>query len=300
MKLTPKPVARRLADLTPLEVNARFMPQETYQRLVDNLRADGALTSTPLIYAGDGEYPTGHELILSGNHRVAAAVDAGIEEGWCLLVDQHIPNARQRALQLSHNAIEGQDDLAILKQLYESIDDIDLRGYAGLDDKTLELLDKVDLESLSEANLDFHTVQLVFLPAEADTARAALDTLTRSVDETWLAAYRDYNQVLDSLASAHSSHNIGNVATALGVLIALVERHLTDLQDGYLAPESPEPRHKGHVGLEVVFGSRTVPAATAAALTRALRAAVDSGTVEPGKPWQLLDQMLADYLDTRP
>ncbi len=299
MKLTPKPVQRRLADLTPLETNARYMAQETYQRLVDNLRADGALTSTPLIYAGDGEYPEGHELILSGNHRVAGAIDADIEQGWCLLIDQHIPNARQRALQLSHNAIEGEDDLAILKQLYEEIDDVDLRGYAGLDDKTLELLDKVDLESLSEANLDFHTISLVFLPNEADAARDALDSLSKAVDETWLAAYGDYNKVLDVLASAHSSHNVGNVATALGVLIALTERHLTDLQDGYLAPNSDEPLHKGHVGFEVALGSRTVPATTATALTKALRTAVDSGQVEADKPWQLLDAMIADWMDVR-
>lgn len=298
MKLETTVVRRQLADLTLLDLNARFMRQETYQRLVDNLREDGCLTSTPLIYSG-GEYDAGRELVLSGNHRVQAAIDAGIVEADFLLIEQPLPKARQTALQLSHNAIEGEDDLAILKQLYEGIDEIDWRGYAGLDDKTLELLDKIDLESLSEANLDFHTVSLVFLPPEADVARDALESLGKAVDETWVAAYRDYNLVLDALASAHSSHNVGNVATALGVLVALTERHLTDLQEGYLSPDQPEPLHKGHVGLEVVFGTRTVPAATAAALTRALKTASDSGEIEPGKPWQLLDAMIADWMDVR-
>lgn len=296
MKLQPKPVTRRLADLTLLEVNARYMTKEKYDRLVSNLAEDGALTSTPLIYGGDGEYLEGHELVLSGNHRVMAAMDAGLEEATFLLIEQRLPKAKQVALQLSHNAVEGEDDLAVLKQIYDSIDDIDARAYAGLDDKTLDLLDKVETQSLSEANLAFHTVSLVFLPDEADAARDALDSLSRAVDETWLAAYADYNKVLDALASAHASHNIGNVATALGVLVALTERHLTDLQDGYLDP-SGEPRHSGHVGLEVVFGTRTVPAATAAALTRALKHAVADGTVESGKPWQLLDKMLAEYND---
>jgi hypothetical protein len=293
----PVPVRRRLADLTLLDVNARYMPKEVYDRLVENLRQDGHLTSTPLIYSG-GEYENGHELVLSGNHRVVAGMDAGIEEAWFLLVEQPLPKARQIALQLSHNAIEGQDDLAILKQLYESIDDIDTRAYAGLDDKTLELLDKIDLDGLSEANLDFHTVSLVFLPHEADAARAALETLGKGADETWLCAYRDYQATLDALASAHSAYNVGNVATALGLLVALTERHITDLQAGYLTPDGIEPRHKGHVGLEVVLGSRTVPAGTAAALTRALKTAVDSSKVEAGKPWQLLDIMIADWLDT--
>lgn len=295
MKLDTEIVRRPLRELTSLQVNARFMRQETYQRLVDNLREDGELTSTPLIYSG-GEYDEGAELILSGNHRVKAAIDAGIEHADCKLITQPLPQARQTALQLSHNAIEGEDDLAILKQLYEGIDEVDWRGYAGLDDKTLELLDKVELDSLSEANLDFHTVQLVFLPPEADAARTALDSLTRSVDETWLAAYADSNKVLDALASAHSSHNIGNVATALGVLVALTDAHLDELQDGYLEPHSSEPSHKGHVGLEVVFGTRTVPAATAAGLTKALKNAVDTGEVEQAKPWQFLDKLLAEYL----
>jgi len=293
----PLPVRRRLTDLTLLDVNARYMTKEQFDRLVSNIRTDGALTSTPLIYSGAGEYAEGHELVLSGNHRVQAGIAADLEEAWFLLVTDDLPKARQLAMQLSHNAIEGDDDLAILKQLYDGIDDIDERAYAGLDDKTLDLLDRIALEPLSEANLSFHTVNLVFLAGEADAARDALDQLGRTSDERWLAAYQDYQPTLDALASAHSAHNVGNVATAMGILVALTERHLTDLQDGYLDPMSTEPRHRGHVGLEVVLGSRTVPAATAAALTRALKAAVDSGTVEPGKPWQLLDQMIADYLD---
>lgn len=41
------------------------------------------------------------------------------------------------AIQLSHNAIVGQDDPDILKKLYDKILDIDLKEYSGLDDKTL-------------------------------------------------------------------------------------------------------------------------------------------------------------------
>ncbi|MCI2421134.1 hypothetical protein MOQ72_27190 [Saccharopolyspora sp. K220] len=63
-----------------MDVNARFMRKETYDRLVADLREDGCLTSVPLIYGGGGEYPEGHELVLSGNHRVMGGIDAGIEE----------------------------------------------------------------------------------------------------------------------------------------------------------------------------------------------------------------------------
>ncbi|GAA0607615.1 hypothetical protein GCM10010174_25980 [Kutzneria viridogrisea] len=294
MKLDPPAVVRRqLKDLTLLDVNARYMRKETYDRLVTNLGEDGYLTSTPLIYSGDGEYAEGHELVLSGNHRVMAALEAGIEEADFLLIRQKLPKDRLTALQLSHNALAGEDDLATLKILYDGIEDIDYRQMAGLDDKTLDLLQQIDLESLSEANLDFQTITIAFLPPEADAARTALESLGKSADETWLAAYADYNPLLDALASAHSAHNVGNVGVALGILIGLAERHLTDLQAGFLVPGSAETRHRGQVGIEVVLGTRTIPAATAAVLTRRLKAAIDAGEVRTDKPWQLLDQLLA-------
>ena len=36
--------------LTLIDVNARFMRKETFDRLVANVRRDGALTSTPLVW----------------------------------------------------------------------------------------------------------------------------------------------------------------------------------------------------------------------------------------------------------
>lgn len=298
MTLKTTLVRRTLADLTPLEVNARYMRKEMFDNLVANLRADGVLTSVPLIYSG-GEYPEGHELILSGNHRVRAALEAGIVEADCMLIEQPLPDAKKLGLQLSHNAIDGEDDLSVLKQLYEAIDTVPERNYAGLDDRTLELMEKVTAESLGEVDLNWHIVQIVFLPPEADKARAALEQLGKSGDERWLAAYKDYEPLLDSLASVHDAHNVGNLATAFGILVELAESHLTDLQEGFIDPDGRETRNHGGVGLEVVLGSRVVPPATAAALTRALRTAINDGKVDPEKPHQLFDLLIANYLDVK-
>ncbi|AHH98891.1 hypothetical protein GCM10010174_47680 [Kutzneria viridogrisea] len=108
------------------------------------------------------------------------------------------------------------------------------------------------------------------LPPDAEAARTALESLGKAADETWLAAYSDYNPLLDALASAH------NVGIALGILIGLA-----DLQAGFLIPGSEETRHRGQVGIEVVLGTRTIPAA---ALTRSLETAVDAGQVEADNP----------------
>jgi len=284
--------------LTLLDVNARFMRKETFDRLVANVRRDGALTSTPLVW---DDAATDRRVVLSGNHRVMAAIEADLPLVDVIVVSQELSRARQVALQLSHNAIEGEDDPATLKRLYEELDDVDWRAYSGLDDKQLDLLAQVDLEGLSEANLDFATVQLVFLPQELDLARVSFDEARKLVlaDQRWMAAYRDYETTLDALGTAHAAHNVGNVATALGLILAVFERHLDELRDGvWYDPASGEPigNPRQLVPLETVLGTRTMPADAAAVLTRAIDRMVRDGDVAADQRWRALELLAADHL----
>ncbi|BCJ61546.1 ParB N-terminal domain-containing protein [Micromonospora endophytica] len=286
------------AALTLLEVNARYMRKETYDRLVANVRRDGALTSTPLVW---NDEPGGRMVVLSGNHRIMAARDAGLDLVDVIVVDQPLTRARQVALQLSHNAIEGEDDPATLKQLYEELDDVDWRAYSGLDDKQLDLLAQVDLEGLSEANLDFATVQLVFLPHELEAARTSLDEARKLVqaDARWLAGYGNYETTLDALATAHGAHNVGNVATALGLILAVFERHLGELRDGvWFDPDTEEPLGAASrlVPIETVIETRSMPADAATVLTRAVNKLVASGEIPADQRWRALELLAADYL----
>lgn len=283
-------------ELTLVEVNARFMRKEVFDRLVANIRRDGALTSTPLVW---NDQATGRMVVLSGNHRIMAAREVGLEQVDVIVVDQPLSRARQVALQLSHNAIEGEDDPATLRQLYEELDDVDWRAYSGLDDKQLDLLAQVDLEGLSEANLDFATVQLVFLPHELDAARASFDEARKLVqaDARWLAAYADYETTLDALATAHGAHNVGNVATALGLILAVFERHLDELRDAWLDPDAGEPVDARRlVPIETILGTRSMPADAGAVLARAVDRMVRKGEVPADQRWRALELLAADYL----
>ncbi|ROT27239.1 ParB N-terminal domain-containing protein [Micromonospora sp. HM5-17] len=283
-------------ELTLVEVNARFMRKEVFDRLVANIRRDGALTSTPLVW---NDQATGRMVVLSGNHRIMAAREVGLEQVDVIVVDQPLSRARQVALQLSHNAIEGEDDPATLRQLYEELDDVDWRAYSGLDDKQLDLLAQVDLEGLSEANLDFATVQLVFLPHELDAARASFDEARKLVqaDARWLAAYADYETTLDALATAHGAHNVGNVATALGLILAVFERHLDELRDAWLDPDTSEPVDARRlVPIETILGTRSMPADAGAVLARAVDRMVRKGEVPADQRWRALELLAADYL----
>ncbi|MEU2487058.1 ParB N-terminal domain-containing protein [Streptomyces sp. NPDC012617] len=290
----PRLVRRDPRQLTRLEVNARFMRKEEYDRLVENVRRDGCLTSTPLIYAG-GEYDEGRELVLSGNHRTMASVDAGLDEIDCMLIEEALTRQQLVAIQLSHNAIAGEDDPATLKQLYEELDDVDWRAYSGLDDDQLKLLAEVSPEGLSEANLDFATVSLIFLPAELEAARTAFEEARLGQNESWLAARADYEQTLDTLASTHAAHKVGNVATALHAILAITETHIGDLRAGYTAPDGTAA-HSGHVGLETVLGARTLSAPAAVTINKAIAAAEGRGEIEQGQGWKLLERLAGEYL----
>ncbi|MFJ1994277.1 ParB/Srx family N-terminal domain-containing protein [Streptomyces asiaticus] len=278
--------------LTLLDLNARFLPHEQFRQLVANIQRDGHLTSTPLVW---NETESGRLIVLSGNHRTLAAIEAGLEQIWWMQIDQPLPRQRQIALQLSHNAIAGQDDPAILKELYEELESVEWRQYTGLDDKTLDLLEKVDVASLGEANLDFASVQLMFLPDELERAEAAFDAAraTGAADQRWVAGLEQYEPVLDALETSRAAYKVGNSATAFGVILAVFERHLGELAEGWFDAASGEANRGGTAPLETVFGVREVPVETAAVIRAAIDRLVREGSVPESEPWRALDVLAA-------
>ncbi|MGZ0198940.1 ParB/Srx family N-terminal domain-containing protein [Streptomyces sp. RM1] len=274
--------------LTLLDHNARFLPHEQFRQLVANIKRDGCLTSTPLVW-NDAE--SGRLVVLSGNHRTLAAIEAGLSTIWWMQIDEPLPRQRQIALQLSHNAIAGQDDPAILKELYDELENVEWRQYTGLDDKTLDLLEKVDVASLGEANLDFASVQFMFLPAELERAEAAFDAArsTATADERWVAGLEQYEPVLDALETSRAAYKIGNSATALGVILTVFERHMGELAEGWFDAKNGEPTRAGTAPLETVFGVREIPVETAAAARVAINALVQAGRVAADEPWRVLE-----------
>jgi hypothetical protein len=292
----------KLRDLKLLELNARFMRYETYTTLVQNLRRDGALTSVPFA-ARDWDDEDGRYLVLSGNHRVQAAIEAGIEEADVMLTDDNLSRQRQVAVQLSHNALAGEDDPATLKQLYEELDDFDWRNYAGLDDKALELIESVSIGSLSEANLSFQVVSVTCLPDELEDMRAsfqaAQDLIGSKPDEVWLARFADYDRLMKALDLAGKSYKVSNVAVTLSIVLDVFNQHVTDLSDGYLEKyDEPRPgRENQWVPVETLFGKDVVPVSAAATIRRALKRMRKNGDLasEAGA-WQALEHWAADYL----
>jgi hypothetical protein len=253
----------------------------------------------PLVYSPPGAEDAGEELVLSGNHRVQAAIEAGVYEADVMLVLDEQSRDELLARQLSHNAIAGQDDASVLAQLYDEIENIDWREYSGLTDDLLSLMEKATVEPLSEVGLEFTTISLLFLPHELERAREVWEQArdaASGADELWLAPLKAYEATLDALSTAHSAYGVQNVTTALGLVLELVAAHLEEMREGWLT-EGYEPKDgRQWVPIETVLGGRTLPAEAAAIVAKAVDRMVDAGDVPSGQKWKALEYWAADHL----
>lgn len=163
-----------LSKIDLIEKNARFMTNDTFMQLVSNIKRDGQLSSVPFVV----EKKNGRFVVVSGNHRVQAAKQAGLVKANVMYVhEDNITNDEIRAIQLSHNSIVGQDDPEILRQLLDEIQDVAMKEYAHI---SREILDGAgDLNYTIELpNNEMVPVTLMFV----DTSKVQFDELMEKLD----------------------------------------------------------------------------------------------------------------------
>jgi len=207
----------RLEMVTPgelklLEKNARYMRAEQFQSLVENIKKDGNLSSLPLCY----REKDGKLRVLSGNHRVQAGRQAGVEQIMVMVVGDEKDSDERLAIQLSHNAIAGQDDLVILKDLWESIKDVQAKVYAGLDSDTVKALQGIQFAAIAEQRLQYKIVTFTFLGHEVEN----LDELMKAIavafasDVVYLATLEAYAPLYELMLKIKKHCLIKNTTAA--------------------------------------------------------------------------------------
>jgi len=219
-----------------LEVNARFMSPETYQRLVKNIQRDGQLTSVPLCY----QTPKGKLRCIWGNHRTKAAVDAGLTEITVQVVTTPISNDRFIAMQLSHNALAGEDNQEILGLLWHKMHDADMKAYSGLDKAAIQPLDQPTIPPI-DARLDFEQVTVLFVGTEKEeVAKVAKEARQRGIlnGEVWVEQIGSYEEVSRALGAVCEAEGVHNFATALLCMARYAEQFMGSQVAGEVTPET--------------------------------------------------------------
>ena len=157
---------------------------------------------------------------------------------------------------LSHNALAGKDDPYILKELYDKILDLNWKEYSGLDDKTLELLDKM------------------------------------TADATWLTKRSQYDDWLDAQENIQASYNVKNVATAVDIILKIFKQNITQLQESYSKSEDD----KKWIPIETVIGRNKIPAGSAKKIAKAVQKIQGIEKLKETELWRTLEILSEKYL----
>jgi hypothetical protein len=197
------------------------MAEPEFNRLVENIKRDGCLTSLPLVYRGE---------VVSGNHRVQAAIKAlskDIEGDW-IEIESELTEQQKLAIQLSHNAIVGQDDPTVLREIYESLA-LDWKKYSGVYEEMFKL-DEESAVSLGIAVAKYEELVIAFLPEE----RTAFVEFATKLEKRYRKAEalvgekRDFDAFFDAILAIKDARKIGNTATALRVMAELATKALQE------------------------------------------------------------------------
>ncbi len=226
--LETRDVRVKLRDLKLLSEgeNARFMPEAEFNQLVENLKADGVLTSAPLIYEG---------VVLSGNHRVMAAIKAGIDEALAIEIlskgGKPLKKADKIAIQLSHNSINGRDDPNILVRLYGNLD-LSHRSYSGLTDDAFKL-DEIDIRGIGVGAPRYQDLNIIFLPEQEQEFIEFVARLEEAAKEhtALVAHYDDFSALFDAIVAVKDFKGVHNSAIALRLMAELAMKQIRDQQE---------------------------------------------------------------------
>lgn len=214
-------------EITLLEQNARYMGNQEYNQLVKNIKIDGSLTSVPLCCYDKH----GNLVVISGNHRVMAAIDAGLREIQVLVIKSSITESEMIAIQLSHNAIVGKDDATILKDLYSKLDTIKLKEYSGLSEDYLKECQSLQ-KQLKEPKLNYQIFNLVFLEDEICEIIDTVEEINLAIKGhvSIVSSMSIYDEAKASCSAIADKLGVKNQSTAFLCLIRLAKKYIDDVQ----------------------------------------------------------------------
>lgn len=228
------------------------MVKEQFDNLVNNIKKDNQLASIPLCCAE----PDGKYLVLSGNHRLKAYEKAGGEYAF-VLVAENLTEDEKTSIQISHNAITGQDDLSILKQIYESIKEIEHKVYSGLTSNQLKELQEIKFQNPVEPRIDFETVNLLFLPEEIKTIEnnfqefkdaflGDIRNQSSNAAKIYLITHQIFEKYLSLIQQIKKKERIINHAVAFMVMLDLAQQKWEEIQTN--ETEQPNQVHSTDKG----------------------------------------------------
>lgn len=209
------------------DLNARVMSKPMFRQLVKNIKDRGVLESVPYCALTD----RGIEIV-SGHHRLRGLRAAKFQGPvYILLETKPMSRSEITAKQLAHNSIQGVDDPTILKKLYLSIDDANLRLLSFVDETKLELPQPqaIQLSKLS-TGLDFKNVKLLFLPFQLEDFEQVIETFEGDETKLFVAPLKDWDAFKSAISKIIAADDIHSIGTAVARMSEIVLNHYSERQ----------------------------------------------------------------------
>jgi hypothetical protein len=209
------------ATIREQDINAQVMDKRKMKILTANVKNRGTLESLPYVYKNGDRFE-----VVSGHHRLRAAVAAGLPQIYALVETNSLTKSQIVSKQIAHNELTGQADNEILTQLVRQMEELDDIIASGLPQDYLNSINgesvTIDIPSL---DFDWRIMQLTFLPKqmnEFETLAKAIDSKTSLIG---IADREQYEKFCDAMIKYGRTKNIKSVGTTLSLLteIALKE-----------------------------------------------------------------------------
>jgi hypothetical protein len=259
------------------DTNARSMDTKMFDRLSTTIKRDKRLESLPLMAVTDA----GVEIV-SGHHRVRAAVAAGMTKFFALVDTTGLSSSQIKAKQLAHNSIQGKDDAQIVATIYQDIQDAEARLEAFIDRKVEIDVPKVKIGDV-DLNLDYRQVMIIFLPHEKEKferiAKKLGDVVTIYASE--VERFEQFRLIATRLSKEYEIISMGTILSKMADIVAIS-----------LGEEMGDDER---VSMRDLFKAAYIPKEAAEVIRGALEKMKKAGDIGDKNLWQALELWAADY-----
>lgn len=269
-------------ELREQDLNARHMDKKMFERLSANIRHDARLESLPFV----AQTERGLEIV-SGHHRVRAARSADLNEIFIILDDTGLSQDEIRSKQLSHNSLQGEDNMQLVKEIYAMIEDADQKLSAYIDADLELMFDKAQVKDVT-IDFDIKHILVTFLTYEKAVFDRAAEKINGKYDELYVADMKQIEPFTQAMTRAGKEYDIRATSTLFSKMAEIVLQHLGEEID-----------EAERTAIRDIIGTAYIPTEAAQTIQAAIDKMKKNGEITNANKWQALEYMAADYLGGR-
>lgn len=214
-------------ECVPLEKNAHYMDKQILDHLTENVAHDGFLSQLPF---GMKRQCDGKFLILSGNHRLKAAIKAHLEYILILYIDE-VDKDTQLGYQLSHNSLVGKDDAQMLKEIYQEISSIEMQKFSGLNGINFVDVNKINVPSIGDGDIELTEMKFQFIESKSNSIKNVLQALEElDIDENSALVYGSFEAFISCCQNIKRKFTIKSRSIAFSKMIDICQEYLKKME----------------------------------------------------------------------